>query len=339
MNRLTILLVFGGQSSEHDISILSARNVFDALDNEKYDVRLGYIDQQGKWWLVDTILDSTIPHNGEQLLVVPGEKKLFTIDTNTELSIDVILPILHGKNGEDGTIQGMAAMLNVACAGPSLLGAALTMDKDLTKNLLHQASVPVSGWIPWRTSEKAPDYSLLADMFDGTFFVKPARAGSSYGVSKVTSEQDYEAALILAAKYDSKVMIESFVKAIEVQVSVYGKDDPVVSEICEIDSSEEYHDFNDKYSDQSSVKFHIPARLSTEQTERIKNYALTAYKATECLGMARIDFFVVDENTEYVNEINSIPGFTAKSVFPKLWQHQGLTTTQILDRLIELALE
>lgn len=340
MNRKTVLLLYGGQSSEHDISILSARNVYAAMDDEKYAVVLCYIDNKGKWWkFEDWVDDPRHDHNGVQLLAAPGSASFVTTPGNDIVHIDIILPILHGKNGEDGAVQGFAQMMQIPIAGPSLLGAAINMDKDLTKHIANEANVPVLPWILWRTHEKQPSYEEVAEVLGAVFFVKPSSSGSSFGVSKVHGKEEYESACIEAAKHDVKVLIETAAIGFEVQVAVYGNSKPVVSEICEIESSEDFHDFEDKYSEDSSVQFHIPARLSEEQRTRIRNYALDAYLATECRGMARLDFFVVDENNEYLNETNTIPGFTSVSVYPKLWQHKGIKYPELIDKLIDVALE
>lgn len=335
MTRKTVLLLFGGESSEHEVSIIGARNVYAALNQEKYQVALGYITRDGRWFLVDGI-----DERDERRMLSPLlGTKAFGVSDGTEMSVDVIFPILHGANGEDGTVQGLAKLTHIPIVGPSLLGAAITCDKDVTKSLLHQFALPVAAWIVWHTHEKQPEFEMLDDMFDHEFFVKPARAGSSFGVSKVTDKKAYDEALQLAAQYDNKVMIEPSIKGIEVQVAIYGNKDPQVSDICEIESTADFHDFEDKYSDTSTVGFHIPARLSPDQTDRIKQQALSAYLATECNGMARVDFFVVNEDTEYINEINSIPGFTNVSVFPMLWQKAGKEYAELIDELIELELE
>lgn len=329
------MLLFGGESSEHEVSIIGARNVYAALDQEKYEVVLCYITQQGRWLLVDGIDE----RDGDRDLLPLLGRKAFRTSDGEDVAVDVIFPILHSTNGEDGTVQGLAKLAHIPIAGPNLLGAAITIDKDITKVLLRQNGLPVVGWIVWRTYEKPPEFAAIDDMFEHEFFVKPASAGSSFGVSKVKDMKEYEAALQLAAQYDNKVIIEPAVKGIEVQVAIYGNKEPKVSDICEIESTAEFHDFEDKYSDKSTVGFHIPARLSHDQTERIKDQARSAYLATEGHGMARVDFFVVDEDTEYINEINSIPGFTNVSVFPMLWQKAGKQYAELIDELIGLAQE
>ena len=338
MIRRTVLLLFGGESSEHDVSVNSARNIYAAMDGEKYDTKLCYIDRQGKWWLLDGWTDQLSQHGGLQLVAAPGTGGFMTIPGGGVVHPDVIFPALHGKNGEDGTVQGLAKMVHVPIAGPSLLGAAVTMNKDLTKRVLQQAGIPVVEWITWYTHASSPIYGEVREKLGDVVIVKPANAGSSMGVSKVRTEEEYEAALDFAAKHDTIVLIERAVEGIEVQIALKGKHEPEITEICEIESTADFHDFDDKYSDTSPVQFHIPARLSPEQTERIKHYAVDAYNLTRCEGMARIDFFVAGDDTEYINEINSIPGFTNVSVYPKLWRATGMHYPKLIDALIDDAL-
>ena len=331
------MLVYGGQSSEHDVSVASARNVFAALDNTRYDISTCLIDKEGRWWLQDTIGDY---HAGSpQLLPVLGQRKFVTLPDHKIIQPAVILPILHGKNGEDGTVQGLAELLGIPFAGPSLLGAALTMDKDVTKRLLRQADIPVVDDLVWRTAEDRPTYQAVCDAFGGTVFVKPARSGSSVGVSKATDETSFSAALTEAARHDDKVLIERAVNAREIEVAVLGNGQLRVSSPGEIKPGAEFYDYEDKYDPASSATVHIPAELDPELIEKIRRTAEAAYRATEGHGMARIDFFVTDEGGLFLNEINSIPGFTNISMYPKLMRHSDVSYPALISRLIELALE
>lgn len=335
--RTHVLLLFGGESSEHDVSIAGAANVFAALDDEKYLTQLCYIDRSGKWWLVPEVS----PHhmNCPQILPVPGTGKLVTIPEGTVLRPDVILPILHGKHGEDGTIQGLASLLHVPIVGPSTQGASVTMDKDMTKRLLRDAGVPVIDWMNWRVHDKPPDYSAVVQRLGATVFVKPSRAGSSVGVSKVTNKDEYQAALELAAKHDDLVLIEKAVKGREIEVGVLGTDKAEASVAGEIKPGADFYDYEDKYNPASRAEVIIPAEISDQQQSELKELALKAYAATAGRGMARIDFFLGDHGRIYLNEINAIPGFTNISMYPKLWRHQGLSYPVLLDRLIQLAVD
>lgn len=337
MSNVHVMLVYGGQSSEHDVSVASARNVFAALDDTRYDISTCLIDRDGRWWLQDSIGDH---HAGSpQLLPVLGQKKFVTLPDHKIVQPDVILPILHGKNGEDGTVQGLAELLGIPYAGPRLLGAALTMDKDVTKRLLRQAGIPVVDDMVWLTYEARPSYQDVTERLGGAVFVKPSRSGSSVGVSKVTDELSLEAALDMAAQHDDKVLIERAIMGREIEVAVLGNRELRISAPGEIKPGAEFYDFDDKYNPTSAATVQIPAELAPDTRERIIELTRRAYRATDGYGMARVDFFVTAEDEVYVNEINSIPGFTNISMYPKMMRHDGLGYPNLLARLIELALE
>ncbi|MGB3009640.1 MAG: D-alanine--D-alanine ligase family protein [Candidatus Saccharimonadales bacterium] len=337
MTKLSVLLVYGGQSSEHDVSIKSAHNVYAALDDEKYDVYLCYIDRYGKWWLMSAI-DST--HTGRpQLFPALGQKQFLVIPGNTSLRIDVVLPILHGRFGEDGTVQGLCELLHLPYVGPSVLAAAVTMDKDMTKRLLQDADVPVVPWRSWKIRNHKPRYQDVVEELGEVVFVKPASAGSSVGVSKVSNAHDWEGVLDKASLHSEVVLIEKAITAREIEVAVLGNDDPRVSGLGEIIPGDEFYSYNDKYSSASTSRTIVPAGIDDEIAKQIHEYALRAYQVTECRGMARVDFFVDDNDSIYLNEINSIPGFTNISMYPKLWQEMGVRYPELIDQLISLALE
>lgn len=331
---IQVLLLFGGESSEHEVSLISARNVYEALDKEKYDVRLGRIARDGREWLLVNSFDDT---SGVEMFPMLGQRKFWT--ENGEVSVDVIFPVLHGAHGEDGDVQGLAQLLHIPCVGPSLIGAAVTMDKDVTKRLLRDSGIPVVDWVTWHISEDRPEYSDVASRLGGTVFVKPANAGSSVGVSKVRNEQEFTKALDFAAEHDDFILIEKAVNGKEMQIAVLGNEKPEHTEICEIIIGADFHDFEDKYSESSAAEFHVPARVSDKITKQIKDYAVKAYLATRCQGMARVDFFLSDSDEIFLNEINSIPGFTSVSIYPRLWREAGTDATGLVDSLVSLALE
>lgn len=328
-----ILLIFGGESSEHEVSLVSASNVYAALDKEKYDIKLCYISKDGVWSLVDSMED----RKGTALVPVLGEGRFQAGGENVE--IDVMFPVLHGIHGEDGDIQGLARLMHIPCVGPSLIGAAITMDKDVTKRLLRDSGIPVVDWNTWHVSEERPQYGDVASKLGGTIFVKPANAGSSVGVSKVRNEQEFTKALDFAAEHDNFILIEKAVSGKEMQIAVLGNERPQHTEICEIIIGADFHDFEDKYSESSAAEFHIPARVNDKITKQIKDYAVKAYLATRCQGMARVDFFLSDSDEIFLNEINSIPGFTSVSIYPRLWREAGTDATGLVDSLVSLALE
>ncbi len=336
MTKKRVLLVYGGKSSEHDVSLMSARNVYAALDENKYDVTLCLIDREGRWWLQD-IVDDT--HSGQpQILPVLGQKQFVTLPDHHIIKPDVVLPVLHGQNGEDGTVQGLCQLLGLSYVGPSLLGAAVTMDKDMTKRLLEHADIPVVPWRTWRIKDYKPTFDMISDELGTTdMFVKPASAGSSVGVSHITSADSWEKVLDMASQHSEVVLIEKTIQGREIELAVIGGDEIRVSGAGEIKSGEDFYDYDDKYSAASTAKVQIPADISEKMLGQLQAYAKKTFEITECQGMARIDFLVEDE-TIYLNEINSIPGFTNISMYPKLWQHEGVRFPQLVDQLIELSL-
>ena len=337
MTKTSVLLVYGGQSTEHDISLMSARNVYAALDDSRYDVHLCLIDRDGRWWLHDTVDDS---HVGRpQLLPVLGQKKFVTLPEHHVIQPDVIFPILHGRNGEDGTVQGLAQLVGLPCVGPSLLSAAVTMDKDMTKRLMEQAGIPVVPWRTWLVKSHEPTYEEIAAELGNELFIKPASAGSSVGVSRVTSPDEWSQVLALAGKHSQMVLIETAVHAREIELAVMGNEEIQVSGAGEITPGEAFYSFEDKYAASSTAQTIVPADLSPDVVAQLQDYARRAYRATECRGMARVDFFIDQQGAIYLNEINSIPGFTNISMYPKLWRHAGISYPQLVSRLIDLALE
>ncbi len=329
-----VLLVFGGESSEHQVSLAGARNVYEAIDGQKYAVHLAYITTDGEWLLVQSVGDE----KGETLMPVMGQGKFKRL-SGVDLPIDVILPILHGKNGEDGTVQGMAQLVHVPCAGPGLIGAAMTMDKDITKRLLRDGGVPVVDWVSWHTHQPVLSYVEACKRLNSdVLFVKPANAGSSVGVSKVTDIQEFSVALRVAAKHDDIVLIEPAIQAREIEVAVLGTKNVRVSVPGEVIPGAEFYSYEDKYAADSQSAVQIPAKLRKETVGQLQEYARTAYQLTRGQGMARVDFFVTNDNQIYLNEINAIPGFTNSSMYPKLWRHDGLSYSDLLSTLISDAI-
>ena len=336
MDRLRVLLIFGGESSEHEVSINSATNVLAALDTARYDIKLCYIDRAGEWRLVETIeaRNQPSPHLTPQL----GQRSLL-IDGADPLPIDVIIPVLHGKNGEDGSVQGLAQLLHIPYVGPSLLSAAVTMDKDMTKRLALDAHVPV---VPWRTlanDAPRPTFAEIADELGTPVFIKPSRAGSSVGVNKVHSAEAFTAALDEAFRHDDIVLIEQAITAREIELAVLGRGTSArVSMPGEILPGEEFYSYDDKYSASSTSRVVIPAEVDESVATELQRLALAAYQATGGRGMARVDFFLDPTGQIFLNEINSIPGFTNISMYPKLWEASGLSPQALVDELIKEAL-
>src|SRR5438105_6710638 len=324
--RLRVAVLAGGRSSEHEISLASARSVLESLDPEQYDVVTVAICRDGRWELGT---GDGSPSVAETLLV-PAENAPATLG-----AVDVVLPILHGPFGEDGTVQGLLELADVPYVGAGVAASALAMDKDLFKKVMRDSGIPVARHHTIR----------LGDAVDNPFgypvFVKPARLGSSVGISKVRDEAELVAAVGLARRHDEKVLVEELVSGMEVECGVLGNrtPPPVASLPGRIDTlGHEWYDYASKY-DEAGMELVIPPELPQETIELVQQRAVDAFVAGECEGMARVDFFVRDDGEVVVNELNTIPGFTATSVYAKLFEASGVPYAELLDRLIELALE
>lgn len=353
IKKITVGILFGGRSAEHEVSLCSARTVVAALNLEKYSVVLIGIDRQGRWYLGDEskkLLNSVeVSHDEVQKLAV-SPVALTTNGTNSSLislktgikvaPIDVIFPVLHGPYGEDGTIQGLAKLANCACVGAGVLGSAIGMDKDVMKRLLRDAGIPIGSFVSaTNTTKSTLSYQEITKKLGSPLFIKPANMGSSVGVSKVSSEPEFVAAVNLAFQYDRKIIAEEYIEGREIECSVLGNDMIEVSVPGEIIAQDNYYSYHAKYSSSSEAKTVIPADLSPEAVRSVQNLAKQTYQALECRGLARVDFFYTPDGRFLVNEINTLPGFTSISMYPKLWEATGLTLPQLVDKLITLALE
>jgi len=325
-SRVRVAVLAGGRSSEHDISVASARSVVAALDPHRYETVVVEIDRAGRWELASG--RSQLPEASvETLPVVANSAPAATLG-----QVDVVLPILHGPFGEDGTVQGLLELAGVPYVGAGVAASALCMDKDLFKAVLRDRGIPVARNATLRDGDDA------THPFPYPVFVKPARLGSSVGISKVHDESELGPAVELARLHDDKVLIEEGVPGVEVECGVLGNRDPIASVVGEIVAHAEWYDFSAKY-DEGGMDLVIPARISPTADERVRELAVESFVATECEGMARIDFFVRPDDEVVVNEINTIPGFTSTSVYAKLFEATGIPYEELLDRLIALALE
>jgi len=332
---------------------MSARSVLSVLDPAKYEVTQVGITHEGTWLTGEDVLDKFEKGTAEGLLPVivspdPSERGIYVLEGFSGLKkwtdIDVYFPVLHGTFGEDGTIQGLFELADVAYVGAGVVGSSVGMDKGVFKDVMIANDIPVVDMMIVLRSEIDKDMNGVveqAEQISGyPFFTKPANLGSSVGVTKCNSRSDLQEGLMEAASFDRRVLIQKGVKnAREIEVSVLGNDDPVASVPGEILPSREFYSYESKYIDGTS-ELQIPAELPNETTERIREYAVRAYKAVDCAGMARVDFFVEKgTNKVYLNELNTIPGFTKISMYPKLWEASGLSYARLVDRLIELAME
>ena len=346
MGKLSICVLFGGVSSEHSVSEVSASAVLDNIDREKYDVHPIGITMDGKWLYYEGEVDEIRNHNWELCKVTPavvspdrGNKAIIKLGEKPEkIKIDAVYPVLHGKNGEDGTIQGLCELAGIPYVGSGVVGSAVCMDKCIAKILFEKAGIPQADWVEMRLGDTA-DYELIEKKLGYPCFIKPSSAGSSMGVSKANNREELSAGIELALKHDYKVLIEEGIDAREVECGVMGNLDPKTSDVLgEIKPANEFYDFEAKYEDEDS-KLMIPSPVSRETEEKIKEYAKMAYKICECRGHARVDFFVEKTTGQiYLNEINTIPGFTPISMYPKVWEASGLSMRELIDKHIELAL-
>jgi D-alanine-D-alanine ligase len=322
MPRLRVAVLAGGRSSEHEISLASARSVFESLDPEEYDVVTVAIGRDGRWELGSG--DGTVA----ETLPIPAVNAPATLG-----AVDVVLPILHGPFGEDGTVQGLLELAGVAYVGAGVAASALCMDKDLFKKVLRDSGIPVARHVALRPGD------AVGNPFGYPCFVKPARLGSSVGISKVHDAGELEPAVELAFRHDEKVLIEELVDGIEVEVGVLGNFEPVASLPGQIvPLGHEWYDYSSKY-DEGGMDLIVPPELPADVIERVQTTAVEAFRVTECEGMARADCFVVDGSRVVVNELNTIPGFTATSVYAKLFEASGVPYQDLLRRLIDLALD
>ncbi len=347
--KLRVGIIFGGKSAEHEVSLWSAKNVIDALDRKKYDPVLIGIDKTGSWFLnwgssalignpKSVAIDRKV---GRDIALVPqSEGAIMGLDGSWGQvdSIDVVFPVLHGTSGEDGTIQGLLKLADIPFVGAGVLGSAVGMDKDVAKRLLRDAGVPVADFLAVTESD-VPAYATVVRRFGTPFFVKPANLGSSVGVSKVRSRQEFERAVADAFRYDRKILIEEYIDGREIECAVLGNDDPIASVLGEIIPSHDFYSYEAKYLDEHGAMFEIPAKLSKATEKNIRALAVRTFKTLGCEGMGRVDFFLRKGGGVFVNEINTIPGFTSISMYPKLWEASGVSYSDLVDRLIRLAIE
>ena len=353
MKKLSICVLFGGMSPEHEVSLRSAEFVLNCLDTEKYNVFPVGITKDGDWILFSNKDYSQLPTG--QWQNAPGNRRAaispvrgqgllsFEGDCVVREHIDVVFPVLHGENGEDGAMQGLLQLAGIPYVGPHVAASAVSMDKTLTKLVVGQAGIPQAAWLLVRSRElDARMDSIVAQVeerFAYPVFVKPAGTGSSVGVSKAADRNALEKALLDAGKFDAKILVEEFIHGREIEVAVMGNASPVASICGEIDSGAEFYDYDSKYITDTSTAY-IPARIPEEVAEQVRDMAVRVYTAIGCQGLSRVDFFVTYEGERVVfNEINTLPGFTSISMYPKLFAASGIPGGQLVDTLVELAME
>ncbi len=347
MSTQKIGLIFGGKSPEHEVSIVSARNIYNAIDKTKFEVTLIGIAQDGKWYLEsEANLQDTkcvIGRQAPQLAVVFGneQQKLIRLDNQQYLDdLKAVFPITHGPNGEDGTLQGVFLQLDIPFVGPSVLGSAVAMDKDFTKRILRDAGIGHAKGITFYKHEADHiSYAATINELGTVLFVKPCNMGSSVGVSRAINEEEFRNALTEAFKFDTKVLVEQAVIGRELECAVLGNELIETSTVGEIVMEKGFYDFENKYVN-DNAKIYIPAPdISEEQLKKIQETARKAYHALGLEGLSRVDVFLTENNEVVINEPNTLPGFTSISMYPKLWEHSGLKYADLIEKLIHLAIE
>jgi len=359
MVKKNVMVVFGGKSGEHEVSLMSAASILRAINKEKYNVITVGITMEGVWKYYEGAIDEieSGAWEGKTNLIAESNPqsctaKIIPKDTGVGMlaignektqKIDVVFPVLHGPMGEDGTIQGLLEMMNMPYVGAGVLASAVAMDKAVAKKLFQSEGIAQADFLVIYRKKYMEDKDKYIHMIEEGFkypvFVKPANLGSSVGISKAKNREQLYEAIEIASKYDRKIVIEEFIDAREIECSVLGNDDPIASLPAEIIPSHEFYDYQDKYFDGKSQYF-IPADLPEELINKVRELAVKAYRLIDCTGLARIDFFVERKtNRILLNEINTMPGFTKISMYPKMWEVTGIPYEELIDRLIELAIE
>ncbi|MDR0551574.1 MAG: D-alanine--D-alanine ligase [Spirochaetaceae bacterium] len=369
MSKLNVGIIFGGKSAEHEVSIQSALSVYDAIDRSKYEPYLIGIDKTGKWYFDGGAVQQFILNRGDPAhiklnyksglaaLVPEGAGTLYSLDAHDvqgasgaaetsvsklKLHLDVIFPVLHGPNGEDGTVQGLLKLAGIPFVGPGVLASAVGMDKDVTKRLLRDAGIPVARWVTLKRNEKRISFNEAKAALGSPLFIKPANMGSSVGVNKAHNEKEYDTFLTEAFLFDTKVLIEEAVTAREIECAVLGNGncgEPMASIPGEIVPTHEFYSYDAKYLDENGAVLKIPAELTDAKCKEAQALAVQTFNTLCCEGLSRVDMFLCPDGKLLVNEINTMPGFTKISMYPKLWEASGIPYPALIDKLICLAIE
>ena len=348
MRRKNIAILFGGKSAEHEVSLISAKNVIRAIDRKKYQPILLGIDKKGKWSLFsekDFLMNPDDPKKVRlgkplaEVALLPGSGgNLRILDSEKKMKLDAVFPVMHGTFAEDGTIQGLLKLADVPFVGAGVLGSSVGMDKEIMKRILRDEGLPVGKFLVFRDFEKV-DLGEISRKLRLPFFVKPANLGSSVGVSKVEDKRDFKKAIEEAFWFDRKIIIEENIAGREIECAVLGNDAPQASVCGEVIPTRDFYSYEAKYIDEDGAILEMPAKLSKRDEKRVRDLAIRAFRALNCEGLGRVDFFLKKDGQVLVNEINTIPGFTSISMYPKLWELSGIKYSDLIDRLIGLAIE
>jgi len=346
-----VVFLCGGRSAEHEVSLQSAQNIVRSLDFDKYSAVVIYIDREGRWYYIE---DTTAFVNAADiakwitshsfapiaLLGNGADFQLIRLDDHTTINhINVLFPVLHGPYGEDGSVQGLAQLANLPCVGANVLGSAISMDKDIMKRLLKNTKLKNAKSLTRYKKDLPVNPNDIETLFGWPVYVKPANMGSSVGVSKASNDDELADAISHAFKFDTKIIIEQEIRGREVEVAVLGNDSPQASEVGEIIPHTDFYSYDSKYISGDGAELVIPASLSEEQKTSLQSTAIEVFNVMECSGLARVDMFLTENNDIYVNEINTLPGFTNISMYPKLWEASGKSQTQLISDLIYFAIE
>lgn len=349
-NKIKVGILFGGRSTEHEVSLRSATNIFKAIDKEKYEITLIGIDKQGQWHLNDGV--EAMLSNQEQLKIANKlEENILLVqrDNVTQLisptnpdfkqPLDVIFPVLHGSYGEDGTIQGFLKLMDMPYVGPDILGSSVAMDKDVAKRLMRDAGIPIADFfVLYKWADDNPTYEDIEARFGLPFFVKPANAGSSVGVSKIKSKAEYAAKLAHAFEFDHKVLVEEAILGKELECAVLGNEKPLASGVGEIIPQAEFYSYEAKYLTDDGAIVQIPAEIPSEIVEKVRQISIKTFQVLCLEGLSRVDFLYGTNGKLAVNEVNTLPGFTSISMYPQLWQQEGMSYSTLIDHLIQYAI-
>ncbi|HJG66150.1 MAG TPA: D-alanine--D-alanine ligase [Staphylococcus ureilyticus] len=343
MAKENVCIVYGGKSAEHDVSILTAQNVLNAIDKEKYQVDIIYITNDGDWKKKENIVDPIDDIDALRLADVPaGEISKLLNEGSLGTAYSAVFPLLHGPNGEDGTIQGLFEVLDIPYVGNGVLAASSSMDKLVMKQLFAHRGLPQLPYVSFLRSEyqkyENNILKLVHDKLEYPVFVKPANLGSSVGISKCNDEEELKQGIEEAFQFDRKLVIEQGINAREIEVAVLGNDYPETTWPGEVVKDVAFYDYKAKYKD-GKIKLDIPADLNDDVKMTLRNMAVEAFKATDCSGLLRADFFVTEDNQIFINETNAMPGFTAYSMYPSLWENMGVSYAELISKLIVLAKE
>jgi len=345
-----VAILFGGRSAEHEVSIRSAKNVSAALDLSKFELILIGVSKEGTWYQfpdtsvfdkITALNDAKLPAQADpvSLICMKGKPQVFSLESKKTSAVDVAFPVMHGTFGEDGCIQGLFKMMNLPFVGCGVLGSSVGMDKEVMKRLLIEAKIP-SARYEVIYSHAPLSFETLSKSLGLPFFIKPANAGSSVGVHKIKSKTDYETKIKDALMYDHKVLAEEFIEGREIEVSVMGLNHaPKASVAGEVTPTHEFYSYEAKYIDENGAALQIPAKISGDELKKIQTIACQTFQVLGCDGLSRVDFFLKKDGNVYLNEINTIPGFTKISMYPKMWEASGLNYQQLITQLLELGLQ